>query len=156
MTWNSKHPVFKWMFQLDDSKPLHGKLVFHQTSTQNWLFTGFQACHHSGQFYNANFLGRIWNLHPLELVFKKLMVFTKRFAKIVFQDQLFCENISFDATDSSLDPCKISEMCALFLPVTVTLSNEGHFLDLLSAGSTKGIWTTRMSQQLSKLLVNGL
>ena len=91
------------------------------------------------KFYNAIFLGRIWNLHPLELVFKKLMVFTKRFAKIVFQDQLFCENISFDETHSSLDPCKISEMCALFLPVTVTLSNEGHFLDLLSAGSTRGI-----------------
>ena len=27
-----------WLFQLDDSKPLHGKWLFHQTSIKNWLF----------------------------------------------------------------------------------------------------------------------
>ena len=24
--------IYKWLFQLDDSKPLHGKWLFHQTS----------------------------------------------------------------------------------------------------------------------------
>ena len=27
-----------WLFQLDDSKSLHGKWVFHQTSIYKWLF----------------------------------------------------------------------------------------------------------------------
>ena len=27
-----------WLFQLDDSKSLHGKGLFHQTSIKNWLF----------------------------------------------------------------------------------------------------------------------
>ena len=31
-TWNPKQPDFLWLFQLDDSKPLLGKWLFHQTS----------------------------------------------------------------------------------------------------------------------------
>ena len=30
--------IYKWLFQLDDSKSLHRKWLFHQTSTLNWLF----------------------------------------------------------------------------------------------------------------------
>ena len=37
-TWNSKQPVFLWLFQLDDSKSLHKKWLFHQTSIKVWLF----------------------------------------------------------------------------------------------------------------------
>ena len=29
---------FLWLFQLDDSKSLHGKWLFHQTSIYTWLF----------------------------------------------------------------------------------------------------------------------
>ena len=29
---------YKWLFQLDDSKSLHGKWLFHQTSIYKWLF----------------------------------------------------------------------------------------------------------------------
>ena len=37
-SWNSKQPVFLWLFQLDDSKSLHKKRLFHQTSIKKWLF----------------------------------------------------------------------------------------------------------------------
>ena len=30
--------IYKWLFQLDDSKSLHRKWLFHQTSILNWLF----------------------------------------------------------------------------------------------------------------------
>ena len=30
--------TLKWLFQLDDSKPLLGKWLFHQTSIKKWLF----------------------------------------------------------------------------------------------------------------------
>ena len=30
--------VYKWLFQLDDSKSLYRKWLFHQTSISNWLF----------------------------------------------------------------------------------------------------------------------
>ena len=30
--------TLKWFFQLDDSKPLHEKWMFPQTSHWNWLF----------------------------------------------------------------------------------------------------------------------
>ena len=30
---------FFWLFQLDDSKSLHKKWLFHQTSTKRWLFS---------------------------------------------------------------------------------------------------------------------
>ena len=30
--------IYKWLFQLDDSKSLHGKWLFNQTSIKNWLF----------------------------------------------------------------------------------------------------------------------
>ena len=30
--------IFERLFQLDDSKSLHGKLLFNQTSIKNWLF----------------------------------------------------------------------------------------------------------------------
>ena len=37
--------IYKWMFQLDDSKSLYRKWLFHQTSIYKWLFgvpgTGF-------------------------------------------------------------------------------------------------------------------
>ena len=36
--WNSKQLVFLWLFQLDDSKSLHKKWLFHQTSIKKWLF----------------------------------------------------------------------------------------------------------------------
>ena len=36
--WNSKQPVFLWLFQLDDSKSLRKKWLFHQTSLKKWLF----------------------------------------------------------------------------------------------------------------------
>ena len=29
---------YKWLFQLDDFKPLHRKWLFHQTSNLSWLF----------------------------------------------------------------------------------------------------------------------
>ena len=35
---NSKQPVVLWLFQLDDSKSLHKKWLFHQTSIKKWLF----------------------------------------------------------------------------------------------------------------------
>ena len=37
-TWNSKQPVFLWLFQLDDSNSLHKKWLFHQRSVKKWLF----------------------------------------------------------------------------------------------------------------------
>ena len=37
-SWNLKHPLKKWLFQLDDSKSLHEKWLFHQTSIKKWLF----------------------------------------------------------------------------------------------------------------------
>jgi len=30
--------IYKWMFQLDDSKSLYRKSLFHQTSIYKWLF----------------------------------------------------------------------------------------------------------------------
>ncbi len=30
--------IYKWLFQLDDSKSLHRKWLFHQTSIYKWLF----------------------------------------------------------------------------------------------------------------------
>ena len=30
--------TLKWLFQLDDSKSVHRKWLFHQTSIKNWLF----------------------------------------------------------------------------------------------------------------------
>ena len=30
--------IYKWMFQLDDSKSLYRKWLFHQTSSYKWLF----------------------------------------------------------------------------------------------------------------------
>ena len=30
--------TLKWLFQLDDSKPLLEKWLFHQTSIKKWLF----------------------------------------------------------------------------------------------------------------------
>ncbi len=30
--------IYKWLFQLDDSKSLHRKRLFNQTSILNWLF----------------------------------------------------------------------------------------------------------------------
>ena len=30
--------IKKWLFPLDESKSLHEKWFFHQTSTKNWLF----------------------------------------------------------------------------------------------------------------------
>ena len=30
--------IYKWLFQLDDSKSLYRKLLFHQTSIYKWLF----------------------------------------------------------------------------------------------------------------------
>ena len=36
--------IYKWLLQLDDSKPLLGKWLLHQTSIYKWLlFFGFQA-----------------------------------------------------------------------------------------------------------------
>ena len=38
-TWNPKASHWnKWLFQLDDSKSLHAKWLFHQTSNKKWLF----------------------------------------------------------------------------------------------------------------------
>ena len=37
-TWNSKQPVFLWLFQLDESEPLHKKWLFQQTSNKKLLF----------------------------------------------------------------------------------------------------------------------
>ena len=37
-SWNFKQPVVLWLFQLDDSKSLHKKWLFHQTSIKKWLF----------------------------------------------------------------------------------------------------------------------
>ena len=31
-------PIYKWLFQLDDSKSLYRKWLFHQTSISKWLF----------------------------------------------------------------------------------------------------------------------
>ena len=31
-------PIYTWLFQLDDSKSLHEKWLFHQTSIKKWLF----------------------------------------------------------------------------------------------------------------------
>ena len=40
--------IYKWLFQLDDSKSLHGKWLFNQTSIYKWLFgvpgTGLYLC----------------------------------------------------------------------------------------------------------------
>ena len=33
-----KHRLFKWLFQLDDSKSLHKEWLVHQTSITKWLF----------------------------------------------------------------------------------------------------------------------
>ena len=30
--------IYKWLFQLDDSKSLHGKCLSNQTSIKKWLF----------------------------------------------------------------------------------------------------------------------
>ena len=41
ITYNCLAPetsMKKWLFQLDESKFLHGKWLFQQTSTKNWLF----------------------------------------------------------------------------------------------------------------------
>ena len=35
--------IYKWMFQLDDSKSLYRKWLFHQTSIYKWLALGFQV-----------------------------------------------------------------------------------------------------------------
>ena len=37
-TWKPQTTIYKWLFQLDDFKPLHRKWLFHQTSTLNWFF----------------------------------------------------------------------------------------------------------------------
>ena len=39
--------IYKWMFQLDDSKSLYRKWLFHQTSIYKWLFWGSRLllCH---------------------------------------------------------------------------------------------------------------
>ena len=42
-TWNPKQPFFKWLFQLGDSKSLHRKWLFHQTSIYKWLALGLQG-----------------------------------------------------------------------------------------------------------------
>ena len=41
-----KHPLLKWLFQfqLDDSKSIHEKRLFHQTSIEKWLF-GAPGCY---------------------------------------------------------------------------------------------------------------
>ena len=36
--WNSKQPVFLWLFQLDDSQSLHKKWLFHQTPIKKLVF----------------------------------------------------------------------------------------------------------------------
>ena len=45
-----QQPVFKWSFQLDDSKSLHEKWMFHQTSISNWLF-GVPGDHYSANIH---------------------------------------------------------------------------------------------------------
>ena len=37
-TWKPQTTMYKWLFQLDDFKPLHRKWLFHQTSNLNWFF----------------------------------------------------------------------------------------------------------------------
>ena len=46
LCWNLKHPLLKWLFQfqLDDSKSIHEKRLFHQTSIEKWLF-GAPGCY---------------------------------------------------------------------------------------------------------------
>ena len=51
--------TLKWVFQLDDSKSLHEKWVFHQTSILNWLF----------RVPGEDFLSRIVPTnHPLRII----------------------------------------------------------------------------------------
>ena len=42
--WYPRHPLI-WLFQLDDSEPLLGKWLFHQTSIKNGCL-GFQEQYH--------------------------------------------------------------------------------------------------------------
>ena len=37
-TWNPETSIYNGLFQLDDSKSLHRKWWFHQTSVKKWLF----------------------------------------------------------------------------------------------------------------------
>ena len=68
--------IFKWLFQLDVSTSLLEKLLFHQTSIQNWLFRvpgiSYTVCsHHS--FVGPSSLGaksfryRLSIHHPLRV-----------------------------------------------------------------------------------------
>ena len=38
LSWPSNLRIYKWLFQLDDSKSLYKKWLFHQTSIYKWLF----------------------------------------------------------------------------------------------------------------------
>ena len=55
-SWN-----YKWLFQLDDSKSLHGKWLFHQTSIYKWLFRvpGLYVCFFSGFYDYPRSMGMI-------------------------------------------------------------------------------------------------
>ena len=53
VTWNPKQPFINGLFQLDDSKSLYRKWLFHQTSIYNWLFgvPGMYYCTKRGPFH---------------------------------------------------------------------------------------------------------
>ena len=93
----SKHPVYKWMFPLDDSKLLHQKIGGSPFPSiqKTWLFRVFLGGrHHSGKNLQANFLGGIWNLHPIELVFKKVNGFCEAIRKNCLPGSALLRNIS--------------------------------------------------------------
>ena len=73
-----KTSTLKWLFQLDESKPLLGKWLFHQTSIKKWLAFGFQVVICNGmwrfseEFWDDKLLGN-WNpdSFPIKVVNKK-------------------------------------------------------------------------------------
>ena len=57
--------TLKWLFQLDDSKSLHEKLLFHQTSIKKWLFgvPGVYIYIHTHKYLSINISGQFIIFH---------------------------------------------------------------------------------------------
>ena len=49
LTWNSKQPLYKWLFQLDDSKSLHKNWLFYHFHPFKTDCLGFQVVLFFGQ-----------------------------------------------------------------------------------------------------------
>ena len=60
--------IYKWLFQLDDSKSLYGTWLFHQTSIYIWLFgvPGLDTPKPCQSFFFHEVRGRIWKECPYE------------------------------------------------------------------------------------------